>query len=147
MQAPELVSKGVSYCTFSFDKKARLTGHSPDCRERALINYVQQNAQKENAEAVLSAIDSFTELSWMPILEKEKGCILDDAAQTHGARVALELGTYCGFSAIRIASKMTKPDNKLVSIEMNSHNFGIAKEMIEHAGQNFNSFNIISIIS
>ena len=66
------MSKVVSYCTFSFDKKARLTGHSPDCRERALINYVQQNAQKENAEAVLSAIDNFTELSWMPILEKEK---------------------------------------------------------------------------
>ena len=142
MQALELVSKVVSYYTFSFDKKTRMTGHSLDCRERSLINYVLQNAQ-----AVLSTIDSFTELSWMPILEKEKGCILDDAAQTHGASVALELETYCGFSAIRIASKMTKPDNKLVSIEMNSHNFGIAKEMIEHAGQNFNSFNIISIIS
>ena len=80
MQTPELVSKVVSYCTFSFDKRAKLTGHSPDCKERALINYVQQNAQKENANVMLSAIDNFIELSWMPILEKEKGCILDDAA-------------------------------------------------------------------
>jgi catechol O-methyltransferase len=132
--APELVSKVVSYCTFSFDKNARLTGHSPDCRERALINYVRQNAEKGNAEAVLSAIDSFTDHSWMPILGKEKSRILDDAMQTFSPGMALELGTYCGYSAIRIASKMTEPDSKLVSIEMNSHNFGIAKEMIDHAG-------------
>jgi len=132
--ASELVSKAVSYCTFYFDKQARLTGHSPDCRERALINYVRQNAEKGNAEAVLSAIDSFTDHSWMTILGKEKGSILDDAVQEYAPRVALELGTYCGYSVIRIASKMTKPDSKLVTIEMNSHNFGIAQEMIEHAG-------------
>eukprot|EP00253_Pinus_taeda_P013166 PITA_13166 len=132
--ASELVSKAVSYCTFYFDKQARLKGHSPDCRERALMNYVRQNAEKGNAKAVLDAIDSFTDQSWMTTLGKEKGYILDDAVQTYAPRVALELGTYCGYSAIRIASKMTEPDSKLVTIEMNSHNFGIASEMIEHAG-------------
>eukprot|EP00253_Pinus_taeda_P008851 PITA_08851 len=132
--APELVSKVASYCTFYFDKQARQKGHSPDCRERALMNYVRQNAQKGNPEAVLTAIDSFTDHSWLPILGKEKGRILDDATQTYAPGVALEIGTYCGYSAIKIASKMTDPDSKLVSIEMNSHNYGIAKEMIEHAG-------------
>ena len=119
-----------------------LTGHSPDCRERVLMNYVKQNAEKGNVEAVLSAIDSFTDHSWMPILGKEKGSILDEAVQTHDPTVALELGSYCGYSAIRIASKMNKPESKLVSIEMNSHNFGIAKEMIEHAGKILHNFNV-----
>lgn len=120
--------------TFSFDGRARQTGHSSDCRERALMNYVQQNVQKGNADSVLSAIESFTDHSWMPILGKEKGCLLDAAVQKFDPKVALELGTYYGYSAIRIASKMTKPDSKLISIEMHPHNYAIAGEMIEHAG-------------
>ena len=47
------------------------------------MNYVKQNAEKGNVEALLSAIDSFTDHSWMPILGKEKGSILDEAVQTH----------------------------------------------------------------
>jgi catechol O-methyltransferase len=111
-----------------------VTGHSPDCRERALLNYVLQNAEKGNAESVLRAIDSFTHHTWLAILGKEKGSLLDAAVQKFDSRVALELGTYCGYSAIRIASKMGNPDSKLISIEVNSHNYAIAREMIEHAG-------------
>jgi len=130
----EFVSRLMTYLTFSFDRQARLTGHSPDCRERALLNYVLQNAEKGNAESVLGAIDSFTRHTWLPILGKDKGSILNDAVQKFDPRVALELGTYCGYSTIRIASKMAKPDSKLISIEMNSHNYAVATEMIEHAG-------------
>lgn len=111
-----------------------MTGHSPDCRERALLNYVLQNAEKGNAESVLEAIDSFSQHTWLAILGKEKGSILDAAVQKFDPSVALELGTYCGYSAIRIASKMAKPNSMLVSIEMSSHNYAIATEMIEHAG-------------
>ena len=69
--------------------------------------------------------------------------ILDEALQTHDPRVALELGTYCGYSTIRIvALEMNKPESKVVSIEMKSHNFGIAKEMIEHAGKILHNFNV-----
>lgn len=132
--ASEFVSKVASYLTFSYDGRARLTGHSSDGRERALLNYVRQNVQKGNPEAVVSAIDSFTDHTWMTILGKEKGCLLDAALQKFDPKVALELGTYCGYSAIRIASKMTKPDSKLISIEMNAHNHTIAREMIEYAG-------------
>lgn len=111
-----------------------MTGHSPDCRERALINYVLQNAEKGNAESVLKAIESFTQHTWLAILGKEKGPLLDAAVQKFENRVVLELGTYCGYSAIRIASKMADPDSKLISVEVNSHNYAIAREMIEHAG-------------
>ena len=133
--ASELVSNVVSYCTFYFDKQARVTGHSPDCRERALINYVKQNSEKGNAEAVLNAIDNFTSHSWMPILGKEKGTLLDVAVQKFDPRVALELGTYCGYSAIRIASKMTKSDIKLVSIEIDAQKCTTSRAIIDHAGE------------
>jgi catechol O-methyltransferase len=132
--ASEFVSKVASYVTYSFDGRARLTGHSSDGRERTALNYVQQNAQRGNAEAVVSAIESFTDRSWMPILGREKGCLLDAAVQKFDPKVALEIGTYCGYSAIRIASKMTKPDSKLICIEMNPHNYAVATAMIEHAG-------------
>jgi len=132
--ASGLVSRFLSYLTFWFDRQAWLAGHSPDCRERTLLNYVLQNAEKGNAESVLKAMDSFANHTWLAILGKEKGSILDDAVQKSDPGVALELGTYCGYSAIRIASKMVKSDSMLVSIEMNSHNHEIATKMIEHAG-------------
>jgi len=78
--------------TFSFDKRASVIGHSHDCRERALLNYVLQNAEKGNAESVLRAIDSFTHHTWLAILGKEKGSLLDATVQKFDSRVALELG-------------------------------------------------------
>eukprot|EP00253_Pinus_taeda_P025851 PITA_25851 len=117
-----------------FDRQARSTGHSPDCRERALLNYVLENAEKGNAESVLKAIDSFTRHTWLPILGREKGSNLDAVVHKYNPNVALELGTYCGYSSIIIASRMAKPDSKLISVEMNAHNYEIATKMIEHAG-------------
>lgn len=130
----DLLSKLMSYFTFFFDGKARRTGHSPDSREHALLNYVLQTAEKGNVESVLRAIVNFTTHTWLPILGDEKGSILDAAVQQFNPKVALELGTYCGYSAIKIASKMTKPDSKLVSVEMNSDNCAIARALINHAG-------------
>lgn len=130
----DVLSKVLSYFTFFIDGKARRTGQSPDSREHAMLNYVLQTAEKGNAESVLRAIVNFTTNTWLPILGEEKGSILDAAVQKFNPKVALELGTYCGYSAIRIASKMAKPDSKLVSVEMNSENCAIARALIEHAG-------------
>jgi catechol O-methyltransferase len=124
----------LSYFIFFYNKKARLTGNSPDCREHALLNHVLQTAERGNAESVLRAIVNFTSHTWLPILGEEKGSILDAAVQGFNPKVALEIGTYCGYSAIRIASKMTKPGSKLISVEMNSENCAIARAIIEHAG-------------
>jgi hypothetical protein len=78
----------------------------------------------------------------MTILGKEKGSLLDAAVQKFDSRVALELGNYCGYCAIRISSKMAKPISKLISIEVNSHNYAFGREMIEHAGKILCSCNI-----
>jgi len=128
------VSKLLSYFTFSHNTQAWLAGNSPDHREHALLSHVLQTAEKGNAESVLKAIVDFNSHTWLPILGEEKGSILDAAVKQFNPKMALELGTYCGYSAIRIASKMGKRGSKLVSIEMNSDNCAIARAIIEHAG-------------
>ena len=83
---------------------------------------------------MLSAIEIYAQHTWLMNIGKEKSSLLDGAVQRIDPRVALELGTYCGYSAIRIASKMTKPDSKVVSIEINPQNCSIAREIIDDAG-------------
>eukprot|EP00252_Welwitschia_mirabilis_P003220 TRINITY_DN13307_c0_g1_i1.p1 TRINITY_DN13307_c0_g1~~TRINITY_DN13307_c0_g1_i1.p1 ORF type:complete len:266 (-),score=53.85 TRINITY_DN13307_c0_g1_i1:136-909(-) len=132
--APQIVSRVLSYCTFAFDFQASQCGHSLDGREKSLLKYVEKTAERGNAESVTNAIDEFTHHHWMMTLGKEKGAILDEVVKRFEPRIALELGTYCGYSAIRIASNMTRQDSKLLSIEMNTDNCLIAKKIIEIAG-------------
>ncbi|XP_059064207.1 uncharacterized protein LOC131856430 [Cryptomeria japonica] len=131
---PQMLSRLWSYFVFVSSKKARLTGQSPDGREAALLSYVLNKAEEGNAEAVLAAIDDYTKSVWMMNIGKHKGSILESAVQRCEPKLALELGTYCEYSAIRIASKMTKPGSKLISIEMNPNNCNVSKEIIIHAG-------------
>ena len=48
-------------------------------------------------------------------------------------QVALELGSYIGYSAIRTARKL-RPGSKLFGIDPNETHVRIARAMIEHAG-------------
>src|SRR5262249_24457021 len=62
----------------------------------------------------------------------QKGRILDAAvANARPARV-LELGTYCGYSALRMA--VASPTAQIVSIEFNAANAEIARRILDHAG-------------
>lgn len=63
------------------------------------------------------------------------GLILDQMVEEADPTVALELGTYCGYSAIRIA-RLLKPNARLLTIEFNPEFAAIAKEIIEIAGVN-----------
>eukprot|EP01018_Ginkgo_biloba_P022012 Gb_28255 [translate_table: standard] len=130
MMIPKVLSRLWSYFIFLCSKRARLTGQSPDGRERALLDYVLHNAEKSNPESVLNAIDNYTKHTWLMNIGHEKGSILDAAAQKFDPRVALELGTYCGYSAIRIASKMTKPESKLISLEMNHITVALQEQLL-----------------
>src|SRR5262249_45771498 len=62
----------------------------------------------------------------------EKGRILDSAVATAKPSRILELGTYCGYSALRMAA--AAPSAKVVSIEFNSANAAIAGRILDYAG-------------
>lgn len=105
-----------------------------DGREQALADYVCAHARKGDIDDVIRAIDEFCyNKSYLINIGDEKGRILDRAvAAAHPDRL-LELGTYCGYSALRIARVMPA-DAVLYSIEFNPANAAVARRIWEHAG-------------
>jgi catechol O-methyltransferase len=105
-----------------------------DGREEALAQYVLANARQGDLDDVIWTIDRFCyEQSFMINVGDEKGEILDAAVRRTDPKLVLELGTYCGYSALRVARTMGA-EARLVSIEFNSANAGIARRIWDHAG-------------
>lgn len=105
-----------------------------DGREEALAEYVTRNARAGDVEDVIRTIDEFCyERSFMINVGDEKGELLDAALRRANPRLVLELGTYCGYSGLRMARAM--PDGaRVVSIEFSPANAAIARRIWDHAG-------------
>ena len=105
-----------------------------DAREEALAEYVLTNARRGDVDDVIRVIDEFCyNRSFMMNVGDEKGEILDGAVQRVRPRCLLELGTYCGYSALRMFRVMPS-DARLYSIELNPANAEIARRIWDHAG-------------
>jgi catechol O-methyltransferase len=105
-----------------------------DGRELALARYVEAEARQGDPDDVIRVIDDFAyHRSFLINVGDEKGEILDAAIQRTQPRRLLELGTYCGYSALRSARVMPK-GARLVSIEFNAENAAIARRIWDHAG-------------
>ncbi|KKW63710.1 SAM-dependent methyltransferase, partial [Mycolicibacterium elephantis] len=80
------------------------TGQIGDGREQACAAFVEQNARQGDVDDVLSAIDDFAyNKSMLMNVGDEKGALLDAAVRRADPRLVLELGTYCGYGALRLA--------------------------------------------
>jgi catechol O-methyltransferase len=105
-----------------------------DGREEALARHVAAHAREGDVGDVIRAIDDFCyHQSLMMNVGDEKGEILDRAVQRVQPRRLLELGTYCGYSALRMARVMPG-EARLYSIEFNPANAEIARRIWDHAG-------------
>ena len=62
-----------------------------------------------------------------------KGKIIDEALKETSPKVALELGTYCGYSSVRIGRLLEK-GSKIISIDVCEETTKIAKEVCKFAG-------------
>jgi catechol O-methyltransferase len=104
-----------------------------DGREARLAEYVAARARRGDAADAIRIIDEYGyKRSFLINVGDEKGRILDAAVgEARPARV-LELGTYCGYSALRMA--VAAPSAKIVSIEFNASNAEIARRILGHAG-------------
>jgi catechol O-methyltransferase len=104
-----------------------------DGREARLAEYVLSRARRGDPADVIRVIDEYCyKQSFLINVGDEKGRILDAAvADAKPARV-LELGTYCGYSALRMA--VAAPSAKIASIEFNAANAEIARRIHTHAG-------------
>jgi catechol O-methyltransferase len=109
------------------------TGQIGDGREDAAVNYVLANAPAGDIDEVLATIDKFGyEESMLINVGDEKGLILDDAVRRANPTLALELGTYCGYGALRIAR--AAPNAKVYSVELAEANAANAAQIWAHAG-------------
>lgn len=105
-----------------------------DGREEALAAYVVAHARRGDVTDVIRVIDDFCyHHCFMINVGDKKGKILDGAIQRVRPRRLLELGTYCGYSALRMVRVMPS-DARLYSIELNSANAQIARRIWDHAG-------------
>ena len=105
-----------------------------DGREEALAGYVAAHARAGDLDDVIRVIDEFCyEQSIMMNVGDEKGEILDRAVRRVQPRRLLELGTYCGYSALRMARVMSSVARRY-SIEFSEANARIARRIWDHAG-------------
>src|SRR3712207_1573196 len=105
-----------------------------DGREAALADYVVANAPAGDLDAAIRAVDEFAYgHSFLINVGDEKGEILDAAVRRAQPRRLLELGTYCGYSALRTARVMPAGAH-LYSIEFSEANAAIARRILAHAG-------------
>jgi catechol O-methyltransferase len=104
-----------------------------DGREARLAEYVAGKARRGDAADVIRVIDEYCyNHSFLINVGDEKGRILDAAVASAKPSRILELGTYCGYSALRMA--LAAPSAKIVSIEFNAANADIARRILDHAG-------------
>jgi catechol O-methyltransferase len=105
-----------------------------DGRELALAEHVEAEARRGDLDDVIRVIDDFAyHCSFLINIGDEKGEILDSAIRRTEPRLLLELGTYCGYSALRAARVMPE-GARLVSIEFNADNAAVARRIWDHAG-------------
>jgi catechol O-methyltransferase len=105
-----------------------------DGREEALAAHVLANARAGDLDDTIRVIDDFcVTRSVMINVGDEKGEILDKAVQRASPSLLLELGTYCGYSGLRMARVMPA-DARLCSLEFSPANAEIARRIWNHAG-------------
>ena len=106
-----------------------------DPRELRVLEYVRANVARDQPEQVLAAMDHFARNdAFLMNVGDEKGLILDRAVRDSGAGRALELGAFCGYSAVRIARLLDGPGSSLTSIELSPTRAGVVRDMVAHAG-------------
>jgi len=107
-----------------------------ELRERSLLRHVIASSTEGDPESVMGAMDVFWDTYFNGAGTEEwnlRGDALDAAISKAQPELVLELGTYCGYSAVRIG-RLLSPGAKLVSVEIEPLFAAIASKVVEHAG-------------
>ncbi|MEV7770861.1 class I SAM-dependent methyltransferase [Kitasatospora sp. NPDC086791] len=110
------------------------TGQVGDGREEALAEHVLAHAAPGDVDDAIRVIDEYAyRRATLINIGDEKGLVLDAAVRRAEPRLLLELGTYCGYSALRM-SRVMAPEARLCSIEFSAANASVARRIWDHAG-------------
>lgn len=110
--------------------------------EEAMYHYVKMKATEGDPASILRAIDDFCYTQhWMMHIGDQKLHLLSEAIRiatqnsTTGGLCTVELGAYCGYSAIYLASNLSRTrGDHLYSIEINPRCVTWTKRMVDLAG-------------
>lgn len=109
------------------------TGQVGDGRELAAVDFVCNHSRRGDIDDVLATFDWYAyNRSLMINVGDVKGGLLDAAVRRSDPRVVLELGTYCGYSSLRIAR--AAPSAHVYSVELSAENADLARRVWDHAG-------------
>lgn len=136
----ELLGKPVPFLRWSYlrlmfgTKKMLVEWQVGDGREERVAEKVLRTARAGDPDDVIRTIDAFAYRdSFLINVGDRKGEILDLAVERVQPNTILELGTYVGYSAVRMGRKLTD-EGRLYSIEYSEANATIARRIIDHAG-------------
>jgi catechol O-methyltransferase len=103
-------------------------------RPRRLLEYLRETTPPDDPPATLRAIDTFARSQrFLMTVGDVKGRILSRALASSAAQRVLELGTYCGYSAMLMAHQLG-PEGRVDSVEINPDHADAAAAIIAHAG-------------
>ncbi|XP_007663241.1 catechol O-methyltransferase A [Ornithorhynchus anatinus] len=103
-------------------------------RPQRILHHVHRSATLGDPQSVIAAVDNYCRhVEWAMNVGDKKGLILDKVVVETKPRIVLELGTYCGYSAIRIG-RLLGPEARLITMEVNPAYATVAKKMITFAG-------------
>ena len=106
-----------------------------DGREQALADFVIANARQGDLDDAIAKVDEFAyEQSFLINVGDEKGAILDAAITRAAPSLLLELGTYCGYSALRTARAMPPRPPAWSRSSSTKTTPAIARSILDHAG-------------
>jgi len=112
---------------------------APYSKELRLLAHVMETATPGDPMSVCEAVESFGKKvlnpsgQWLKVAGDAKAVVLTSAmsGKPRGGSI-LEIGCYCGYSAIRMA--MTVPDVRIVTLEVDPAHVVIARNMVAFAG-------------
>ncbi|KAM8961993.1 catechol O-methyltransferase-like [Pelodytes ibericus] len=103
-------------------------------KEHRILDFVLKNGVRGDPQSIVDNIDTYcSQKEWAMNVGDTKGLILDEIVKEIDPSALLELGTYCGYSAIRTA-RLLKPGARLFTVEKNPVHAAVAKQMIDFAG-------------
>ena len=87
----------------------------------------------DKAEEVISEIEKQGMKSFIPVIGPKKGKILDNVVRRIKPKLVVEVGTFIGYSAIRMAHLLQR-DGRILSIEISEKHALLARTNINRAG-------------
>ena len=109
-------------------------GDFHELRERSLLRHTIKKSKEGDADSVLGAMDEFWDTYYNgkhTVEWKLRSKAVDEAVKAKSPQAFLELGTYCGYSAVRIG-RLLPPGAKLISVEIDPLYAAIATKARVH---------------